>query len=532
MANEQMALNAPIVEVTVFSNRARVTRRGLLHLGPGEHTLALVGLPALLEEDSVRASGRGANVRLLGVEVGRQFVPRPPEADVAALQQQLEALRDADQALADDETATAVRLQFLNMLSESGAASLARGFALGRSTLDSLQTLTAYLDREFATVQAHSRDLAQQRRAGGREIAAAEARLAGMHPQDSPERRVIDVTVEAAEEADFQLDVLYAVPDAAWKPLYDIRLVENHVVLSYLAAVHQQSGEDWPAIPLALSTARPAVSATIPRLMPVYVDSYRSAPVYRGAPPMAPMAQAAPGGMPRDEARTQDLLTDQLDALAEPLEAEIESTGATVTYRVGRPVAVPGDGSPHRTTITTLELDADLDYITVPKLAEEAYLRARVKNVSPYTLLPGAANIFHDAEFVGTTTLKTVAPNETFEVQLGVDDRIKVTRELAERTTARTALVGTVRRTQFAYKITLTNHLARPATVLVRDQLPVARHEDIKVRLQEAQPRPNEQTALNILEWTVPLAPQEKRDITFTYTIEHPRTLQVSGVEQ
>ncbi len=60
-------LDAPIVAVTVFTDRARVTRRGAIHLPPGEHALALTGLPVGLDEDSVRAAGRGAQVRILGV---------------------------------------------------------------------------------------------------------------------------------------------------------------------------------------------------------------------------------------------------------------------------------------------------------------------------------------------------------------------------------------------------------------------------------------------------------------------------------
>ena len=114
----------------------------------------------------------------------------------------------------------------------------------------------------------------------------------------------------------------------------------------------------------------------------------------------------------------------QADAAAPPLPpssistATVETTGTAVTFRVGRPVAIPSDGSPHKTLITNLDMDAKLDYVTVPKIAEEAYLRAKITNTSDSILLPGPANIFHDDEFVGTTALETVVPNEEFEVQL------------------------------------------------------------------------------------------------------------------
>ena len=180
--------------------------------------------------------------------------------------------------------------------------------------------------------------------------------------------------------------------------------------------------------------------------------------------------------------------------------------------------------------MTTRDLDAELDYVTVPKLAEEAYLRARVKNTSELLLLPGSAAIFHGADFVGRTALETIAPNEEFEVQLGVDDRIKVERELAGRSVGK-ALIGNTRWTQYAYKITLTNHLATPTRVTVFDQLPVARHEAIKVKPGEIVPRPAELSDLSILKWELELPPHEKRDLSFGFTVEYPRDLTVVGVD-
>jgi uncharacterized protein (TIGR02231 family) len=126
--------------------------------------------------------------------------------------------------------------------------------------------------------------------------------------------------------------------------------------------------------------------------------------------------------------------------------------------------------------------------------------------------------------------LETVAPNEEFDVQLGVDDRLKVKRELVKRAVDKT-LIGNTRRIQFAYKITLTSLLTAPTRVTVFDQLPVGRHESIKVKLQDAQPRPAEQSDLNILKWELTLDPQRKLDLAFAYTVEHPREMQVLGID-
>ncbi|HEX5692301.1 MAG TPA: DUF4139 domain-containing protein, partial [Roseiflexaceae bacterium] len=384
---------------------------------------------------------------------------------------------------------------------------------------------------EVAAVLERRRQIGRQRRELGREIEAVRARLAQIQHGDRKERREIRVAVEAAAEVELELEVLYAVWGASWEPSYDLRLADGKVALTYLAQIRQQTGEDWPAAPLALSTARPAVSATIPELHPWYVDMLRPLP-----PPMPKMmrSMAAPAPAAMSAAADTMMMAGAMEAAAPPppaeiAEAQIESGGAAVTYRVARPVAVPADGSPHRTTVTTLDLGARLDYVTAPKIAAEAYLRAKITNTSAFVLLPGWANIFHDADFVGRTYFETIAPTEEFEAQLGVDNRVKVEREMTGRTVDKT-LIGNTRRTQFAYTITLTNLLATPARIAVLDQLPLSRHESIKVKLQDATPRPTEQNELNILRWELELRPQEKRVLSFAFVVEHPRDMQVVGM--
>ena len=528
-------IEAPIVAVTVYADRARVTRRGTVHLAPGEQTVALTTLPTTLDEDSVRAGGRGANVRILGVEVTTQFVPHPPEPDQAELRAQLEALQESDQALQDEDTGDGTRLAYLQGLRDSSSSNLARAFARGQAGLDSIQTLAQYLTQEAAEILTRKRERAKQRRDLARELEALQSRLKQVGKGNPQQRREIHVALEAAAETDLELEISYMVRGASWAPLYDVRLVDTTVTVTYLAGVRQQSGEDWPAVELALSTARPAASATIPELQPWYVDVYRPLPPpmpRMAMPAAAPMQAASGGGAARDEMRAQ---TTELGALPPPpppadvAQAAIENSGAALTYRVARPVAVPSDGSPHKTTITVLDLGANLDYVTLPKLAEEAYLRATIKNTSPFTFLAGTANIFQGNDFVAATRLDLVVPNEEFEVQLGTDDRIKVKRELTERATSK-ALLGNTRRTVYSYTITLTNNLDRPARVTVFDQVPVSRHEEVKIKLQEAAPAPTEQTDLNILKWVLTVAPQAKQTIAYTFSLEQPRNLTLTGI--
>ncbi|MEW6732209.1 MAG: mucoidy inhibitor MuiA family protein [Acidobacteriota bacterium] len=528
-------LNAPIYAITVYTDRARVTRRGSVRLSLGEHTVVLTSLPTTIEEDSVRASGQGANVKILGVEVTKHFITQAPETNVAELENRLEDYQEQDRSLIDDDAAQATKLEMLSILRQSSGDNFTKALAYGRSSIDNIQTFLQYLTNELAIVQENRRKIAQQRRVLAKEIEALRAQLAQIKNVEVKERRDIHVGLSVTAETELDLEITYLVRGAAWKPLYDIRLLDSSVSLTYLARISQQSGEDWPAVELLLSTARPAVSATIPELAPWFIDIPRPVTYSEGTLQAMATPQAAPAAMARSVATLAGgPPPPPPKPRAEVAQAEIEQSGATVTYRVKRPVAVPSDGSPHKTTVTTLDFDAQLDYITVPKIAEEAYLRAKIRNTSEFTFLPGPANIFHGSDFVGTTKLLMIAPNQEFEVQLGLDNRIKIERKLIERSTSK-ALLGSTKKIVFSYKITLTNLLTKPAQITIYDQLPVSKHEQIKVRLQDASPKSSEQSGLSIndlsiLKWEMELKPAEKHELTFSFLIEHPRDLTVVGI--
>jgi uncharacterized protein (TIGR02231 family) len=231
---------------------------------------------------------------------------------------------------------------------------------------------------------------------------------------------------------------------------------------------------------------------------------------------MAPMAAGPAGGL--EEA---DMLS------AEPVDAAEAWSG--LAYQVQRPLAVPADGSPQKTSIARFSLDAALDHLTVPVLAPEAYLRATAVNTSSLLLLPGPARVFHGTQFTGETRLETVAAGEEIELQLGVDDQVRVERELRRRSTGKAVLGGT-RTIDVGYEITVENHRQGQTRITVKDHIPVSADGDIKVRLREATPAPAGQTDLGELTWELPLAAGKAAAIRYRFTVEHPAQVTVTGL--
>ena len=86
------------------------------------------------------------------------------------------------------------------------------------------------------------------------------------------------------------------------------------------------------------------------------------------------------------------------------------------------------DGGPHKTSIGRFGLTPRSTISRCRSSPPRRYLRATVTNTSPLLLLPGPARVFHGPQFVRETSLPTVAAGEEFELQLGVDDQIRVER--------------------------------------------------------------------------------------------------------
>jgi uncharacterized protein (TIGR02231 family) len=536
---EQESAETPITGVTVFTDGARVTRTGVTQVQPGVRPVVVASLPESADPSSVRVAARGHDLTLLNVEVQRRVASAPRRESLAQLRADAERCRDAVKELGDADEAEQAGLGFLSHLSEAAATSLARALGSGRAGYDELSGMAGHLSASTAATLGRRREIAARKRDAQRELDAALERLAYAEKPDEPVVFTeVSVLLEAAAATEAEFELTYHVAGAYWHPLYDLVLDGEKLSVSYLAEITQRTGEDWPEVTLVLSTTRQGLRQTLPELSPWYISRPQppAPPVVRGrakagSVPMS--AAAAPPGeflgadeptrgvafaaaMPSPEAK---VLT------AEPAQSE---SGAGLVYTVARPLAVPSDGDPHKTLVAKSEADASLDYLTVPVLAPEAYLRATVTN-GPLLLLPGQARIFHGQQFVGETRLESVAPGEEFEVQLGVDDQIKVERKLRRRTTSK-AVLGSTRTVDIAYEITVENHRDRKATVSVHDHIPVSTDGDIKVRPREATPSPASTDDLGELTWTLVLPPGESSAIFHRFTVEHPAQVTVVGL--
>jgi len=393
----------------------------------------------------------------------------------------------------------------------------------GLDTLDALRTRAERLDTDLQSIQAEKR-LVERRE----QQLVAELEKYRAVPRQSLMSARIELEVISAGELTVALS--YIVPEAGWQPLYDLRFTtaveKPELELGYLGQIIQRTGEDWNQVALTLSTARPALAGRAPEIKPWIIQPH---------PPVVMMEKPGPVPAPRQAGLASMGKADSLSLMAaevapvEEVIARVETAGAVVVYRIPQPVSIPADGSPHKVAVARIGLELELDYLTAPRLISAVYRRTKIRNESKYTLLPGSVNLFDNEEFLGVTRLELVAPQGEIELFLGVEDRLRVERE-TKRLEVDKRLIGSRRKVISGYTIKLENFLPDRARLTLQDQIPVAGHEEIKVRLEESTPHPTRHSEMNILEWELTLEPGGKQVVRFDYSVEYPQTMDLPGM--
>lgn len=255
------AVQAPISQVTVFTDQARVVRQAQV-TAPG--VVEFPPLPDTIDASSVRVEAQGAEVRRVDLE------PLTPEAFRTAEAKQVLAELDA----VDTELAR---------LSREGQALREHRDVLSRlrpvlPPADNVRPLPRLSPQGWAAAlqfQASQLEAAQKRlrdvelaqRAASRK---REALVDKAEKLGNPEHRSgWKVAAVLAGGGQATVSLTYLVRRARWTPTWDVQLdpEKSLVTVSLAGLVSQESGEDWDDAQLTLSTAIPSSAVKAPKLL-------------------------------------------------------------------------------------------------------------------------------------------------------------------------------------------------------------------------------------------------------------------------
>jgi uncharacterized protein (TIGR02231 family) len=180
--------------------------------------------------------------------------------------------------------------------------------------------------------------------------------------------------------------------------------------------------------------------------------------------------------------------------------------------------------------IDTQNIEVEYDYMSIPKLKEAAFLRAKLRNTLPYPLLSGSADLFVIQDFIGSTKIPFVAKDEEAKVFFGEDRQIRIKHERTKREKSPPGFLGKNERIKLAYKITIQNLRKNKVNIEIQDQLPISQNTKIEIKDQAITPAPSKKDDKGVLTWTLTLEPQEKKEILIGFTIEYPKGSTIRGI--
>ena len=528
---DRLEVSPRITAVIVYPDRAMTTRSTNLSLKPGSYVVVLDGLPALIQDDSVRVSGKGSAVAtIMGLEVKRSFVEQVPEKRAKELEDEILALERKIGNLDAKKASLAAQKGFIDSIKVAWGDRISKELALGKPTSAELNEALTFVGSGVTRVEEQTRDLDVEKKQLRDRIDALRRQRDESIGSRRMETKSVEVNIDVTRGGSLSLDLNSVTPKAGWEPSYDVRLAADgkSAELTFRALVRQQTGEDWRDVDLSLSTSRPAIGGTPPELFPWRIS------LYRPQPPMPmPVMAPAPRSVYKKDARASsmdeaEILPAEAQASALYATAQVAEEQTSVTFIIPRKVDIPSDGTRHGSVVAMENLPLSLEFLAVPKLAPNVYLKSEIVNRAPFPLLAGRVNIFTGNNFSGSSQLKKVAAGEKFDLYFGTDDQVTVKRE--ELKVHKEAGLFGKNRMAYRYRIEVQNFRKEPQTIIVRDQLPLAGDDEITIALDNPNTKPDEIKNDGVLTWKLLVKPGEKQEIGFGIIIDYPKDREIRGL--
>lgn len=531
-----------IHQVTVYSDRAEVSRVAQKEVEKGEHYLVFDKLPEHINEKSIQVNGRG-NAIIRDVKFKKVHYAEILDKHVKGLYNRELEVKDSIKELDDKIEHAQSERKFVENIAAKLTTTTEKATLTELNPENWIKMVQFYRSR-LDGLDKEIRETEKMKRRLNDELEKVQKEIKDIGTNRHKTKNQVEVLVEAKEKGNIQLMLTYIVMGPSWRPFYDLRVSTEHKTMNitYHASIRQNTGEDWDDVQIRLSTAQPQISGQQPELSPWFLSIYhfdesRSVQAKKKSKAPAPMRQMF--SRDDDMAAVYPELADAEKEMErmEVSEANVETGSTSVFFTINGTNTVKTDNQKSNVTIAIREFNAEFRYSTVPKLSPYAYLKAKVVNETDYPFLRGETNIFLNNNFVANAKMNLVAPSEEFWTFLGVDESIKVEHKLLKRYSTAEGNIFSKKsyKEVFEYLIILKNNKKTKENIVVWDQLPVSQTEQIVVELLA--PKYKEDTdSLKMnehkyLEWFFELEAGEEQKIPFKFSVEYPQNEVIDGLD-
>lgn len=194
----------------------------------------------------------------------------------------------------------------------------------------------------------------------------------------------------------------------------------------------------------------------------------------------------------------------------------------SVSFEIKNPYTIKSDNESYTIDMESYELPAFYQYYSVPKINSNAYLIANISDWEKYNLLEGEANVFFEETYVGKTLLDIRYAADTLQISLGRDKQVTVKREkLKEYTTKQ--FIGSKKEEARAYLTTVKNNKKETINMIILDQIPVSRLEEIEVSWKDISKGKFDKTTGEV-KWEFEVPPAGSKEFNLQYSVKYPKS--------
>ena len=594
---DQITAESRVVAVTVYQGQALVTREVDLPAGGGLLELVVGDLPDQIVPGSLYAEP-GGEVEVRSVRYRLRPVQEDTREEVQQLDAEIQEITDEITSLTKRSMLLESRSKYLNSLEQFTSGTASSELEHGVLNAETLEHLTELIFKHRAEIADEELNVVRQKRELDEQLSLARRKRDKITNSSSRTLREAIVFLNVPEGEGSALRLTYLVSGASWTPSYNLRADEDRtrVVVEYNASVQQMSGEDWEDVEMTLSTASPSLVATAPKLDPLMIRlasissskgrQEERSKLFRRQKMLAesrgsinqsgpssglsmedgafgddaselfgeggfgggfaaiyePLANAARADVSLNalacELQISDFNTDASSLRKSRLERSMQpSEGLCVVYRLENRTSLPSRSDRQLIQIASMPIEAEFYRVASPVLTNYVYEEALITNGADLVLLAGPAATFLGERFVGRGQVPSVSIGESFTVGLGIDESLRVDRELVDK---RDRIQGGNRVVEFDYRLTIDNFGDEPADVRLFDRLPSSKGSDIKVQLVKSNPPVSDTEAdadrrkQGILRWDITVDPNangtDSAEVTYTLQIEHDKNLSIVGL--
>jgi len=520
IAQNSKLITTETSDVTVFMNGAQISEEANVQLKEGENQFKVSELPLYMDPNSVQVEGN-PNYTILSV---RHQVNYLVDANSSP---KVKALKDSlEEALFKQQEFNALRQV---VMQEKYLLEANRDIKSNNAVLvpEDLEDMANFYKKRFTEIEYRWLELSEKDKKNNGEIVRLQNQLNNLNARKGTNPSEVLITIIAKKAISTSLKFNYFTQSAGWYPVYDLRAedINTPIQFAYRAKVYQSTGKDWEDVNLTISTGNPTVGGQVPTLNPWYLNIYDPRPVSydkansRGEDLKKPSLTFA-----YDNSSIEGNYSEETAAQY----TSIQNNAVNTEFKISIPYDIPSDNQQYDVTMQQETLKAMYAYVTIPKLDNDAFLRAQITDWAQYSLLPGESNIFFKGTFVGKGYIDPALANDTLNLSLGRDKAVAVKRDQIKEF-SKTGVFGGKQQTTKAFDITVQNNKKQSINIIIEDQLPISQNGDITVEAEELSGGSYDPQTGKVI-WNVTLAPGETWKKQLRFVVKYPKKKYLTGL--